>query len=452
MNGTTSAIAWLSLAVPDTPVFRAARKGAAAIGIKLIGAGVVLGLQVLLARLLGPVGYGEYAFAFGWLQVLLVFAQGGFSTAALRFVGEYRAQEQAGLLNGFMRFATRTALSESIVIAVCAAMIAVLFDTSNDRTLLNFVIACAALPALSQFLLHSTFIRGFGEAIASMLVGLIHPVLLTLVLLTFIWPLSAGISSTMALSLNLGVAMCALAIVIGVQRHFMRTHELDPRNAPLERRNREWFTTATQMMFASGMFYLHARTGVVITGLLLDATSAGTYALVERIADSACLGLMAVNLLAGPSFAALYAQGRQLQLQRYARLAAIGATAVMLISVVPIAFMGRQILGLFGEEFVAGYSALLVLLIAAAVSAMTGSAVLLLGMTGEHRANTVLSIGGVGVNLLLSLLLIPRFGLLGTAMANATSLIAWNLALVWYARKRLGIWTNVGRLASLKVF
>ena len=75
-------------------------------------------------------------------------------------------------------------------------------------------------------------------------------------------------------------------------------------------------------MFATSLVYLHSRTGVVISGMLLNSGAAGTYALMERITDAAGLGLTAINVLAAPTFAGLHAQGRKAELQTYARLAA----------------------------------------------------------------------------------------------------------------------------------
>src|SRR5437588_4959183 len=85
------------------PVSPLARTGAIVLAIRLVGALAALALQLTLARMLGHLGYGEYAYAFAWLQLLLVFAQGGFAMAALRYVAAYRAQNQPALARGFTK-------------------------------------------------------------------------------------------------------------------------------------------------------------------------------------------------------------------------------------------------------------------------------------------------------------------------------------------------------------
>lgn len=205
------------------------------------------------------------------------------------------------------------------------------------------------------------------------------------------------------------------------------------------------------MMLASTLMYLQGRTGVIISGLFLDRCAVGTYAAMERLADAALLGLASVNMLAAPSFAALHTLGRRSELQRYARIAAWGSTIFMLALVVPLVLFGKPILRLFGDEFVSGYPVLLVLLGGVAVNAMCGSVGLLLNMTGHQRSLLTILAAGLGVNLVLSALLVPRFGIIGTATANTMAILFWNLCMVGAVRVHLGMWPNFGRIASTKI-
>jgi O-antigen/teichoic acid export membrane protein len=309
----------------------------------------------------------------------------------------------------------------------------------------NFLIAGATLPVLSQFLLGSAVVRGLGHVIASMLVGLAQPLLVLVALLTTAHLFRAHVSSSGALLLNLGAAVAALGMIFALQRCFERELEQEPNRDFL---TREWFGTATQMMLASSLIFLQGRTGVLITGMLLDAGQAGTYAAIERLADAALLGLVSVNMLVAPKFASLFAQQRRTELQRYARLAAWGATGFMLATVLPLVLFGKPILRCFGEEFVSGYPVLLVLLGGVAVNAVCGSVGFLLSMTGhQRRLLEILSIGLV-INLVLSLFLVPRFGIIGAAWANTTAMLFWNLSMLYAVRACLGIWPNIGRTAS----
>jgi O-antigen/teichoic acid export membrane protein len=431
----------------ELPLVRIARKGGLALSIRIAGAGVAFVTQMALARLLGHAGYGEFAYTFGWLQLMLVFAQGGFSTAALRFVAEYRVRRQSPELRGFLTRSSQIALVESAVIAVLLAGCAAAWSHSESQhTLHNFLIASAALPALSQIILHSAIVRGFGHIIPSMACGLVQPLVFVTLLITAACFLRGGLASTDALLLMFAAALCALAIIVSMRRRYERDLKLGSQCAF---RTNEWARTATQMMFATSLVYLHSRTGVVISGMLLNPGAAGTYALMERITDAAGLGLTAINVLAAPTFAGMHVQGRKAELQTYARLAAWGATGFTLAVAVPLVFFGMPLLRMFGDKFVPGYPVLLVLLAGAVVNAITGTSSLLLAMTGNHRLNTVIALASTSVNLTLSFCLTPIYGIVGTAVAYLASLVVWNASVLLLVRRRLGIWSSVGRIALL---
>ena len=150
--------------------------------------------------------------------------------------------------------------------------------------------------------------------------------------------------------------------------------------------------------------------------------------------------------LIAPMFAALYASRRRLELQRLVRLCAWASAALTLALTALLIVFGKTVVGLLGEEFDAGYPVLVVLLLGAAASATTGSAAVLLTMTNHQGLSVKVFAGGTAINIVLSAILIPRYGVLGTAVANAISTAACSVVLVYLVKKRLGIWSVIGRL------
>src|SRR5437764_8642629 len=58
------------------------RNGAVALSIRIVGAAGMLLCHVILARSLGVTGFGEYAQAIAWMQVLCVFGKAGLDNAS----------------------------------------------------------------------------------------------------------------------------------------------------------------------------------------------------------------------------------------------------------------------------------------------------------------------------------------------------------------------------------
>jgi O-antigen/teichoic acid export membrane protein len=101
---------------------------------------------------------------------------------------------------------------------------------------------------------------------------------------------------------------------------------------------------------------------------------------------------------------------------------------------------GPWLLGLFGPEFVAGYPALVVLVVGQVVNAATGSVGVVLGMTG-HAGRLFVNAGLTAVlTVVLNILLIPQLGIVGSALATSISLATVNVVRTIQVRQVLGYW------------
>jgi O-antigen/teichoic acid export membrane protein len=101
---------------------------------------------------------------------------------------------------------------------------------------------------------------------------------------------------------------------------------------------------------------------------------------------------------------------------------------------------GRFLLGLFGPAYVSAYPVLLLLMGAQLVIALSGMlAGYLLTMT-RHQDAAAWMIGGAALlNLILTLILTPRFGIIGTASATLLAALARSAALSVYIKRKMGL-------------
>jgi O-antigen/teichoic acid export membrane protein len=142
----------------------------------------------------------------------------------------------------------------------------------------------------------------------------------------------------------------------------------------------------------------------------------------------------------GPTAASLHGAGETERLRvTFARMtwatAAVGLVVGALLIVA-----GPWLLGLFGPEFVAGYPALVVLVVGQVVNAATGSVGVILGMTG-HAGRLFVNAGLTAVlTVVLNVLLIPQFGIVGSALATSISLATVNIVRTIQVRQVLGYW------------
>ena len=111
--------------------------------------------------------------------------------------------------------------------------------------------------------------------------------------------------------------------------------------------------------------------------------------------------------------------------------------ASLAASVVILA-MGQPLLSLFGAQFVDGYHLMLILVAGLMARASVGPVERLLNMLGEQRACAAVYATAFALNLVLCVVLIPRIGVDGAAIATSTALIVESVLLFVVTRRRLG--------------
>jgi O-antigen/teichoic acid export membrane protein len=130
-------------------------------------------------------------------------------------------------------------------------------------------------------------------------------------------------------------------------------------------------------------------------------------------------------------------------MQRTAGVTSAGITAVTVPVSLGLVVLGTTVLGWFGEEFTGGALALQVLLVGQVVNALCGSVGTVLLMIGRERELGIVSAASAVLNVVLNLVLIPRLGIVGAALASSASLVLFNVVLVVRVRFSLGLDTTV---------
>lgn len=409
-----------------------------ALVVRVGGTACMLLLQVLLARLMGLEEYGDYIYVFTWLAILSTVGCAGLDTSALRFVADYRAREEWGLLRGFLRRSAVLVLTASALLALVLAGALKLFQERLPEPLWKvFLIASALIPALALVLLLSSALRGLRKVVIALLPqSVLRPVLLggavLLVSILFAGPPPAA----MVMGLDLMVVALLAAVMVYA---LGKALPADVASAAPRFETRRWMSTALPLVVITGIRLAMNRLDILLIGVFLSTAMSGIYAAASQIATLLSFGLLAVNMIAAPLFSQLFAEGRMEDLQRIARQSAQGAFVFSLVLGVVVIAGGRLLLSLFGPDFVVGYPVLTVLVVSQVVNAYAGSVGFLLSMTGHERETArVTAIAGL-LSLALNVLLIPLLGMIGAALATGFSVAVWNLLLIWRAFKRLGI-------------
>lgn len=406
------------------------------------GAGVALAFasQVLLTRLLGADQYGSYYFVLAWIMALLIVAKFGLDSALLRFVPAYIARGEWGLLKGILRWSSNRAAWASLVTAGVLAIVVALMRGMAPGLAQTFYLGCAVLPILVYVYLRSALLRSLKHVVLALLPEAVIAPLVLGFSITLYWLL---VESELA-AVHAMAATLAGLVVSGVVGRLLLSSRLPGqlRETRAVQDSDTWLRSTRSMMLIGGAHVLLSNTDSIMLGLLKDAYSVGIYAVAAKTAILVSFPLTIANATIAPLIARFHSTDDHAQLQQALdhsmRLVSMASVVVFL----GVLLLGRELLSIFGPEFVEGYIVLVILAAAGLVNALAGPSANLLSLTGSEGYVSRVMLTVTGLNIVLNLLFIPRWGIEGAASATAISMVAWNVVTFVRVRSRLGLEPN----------
>jgi O-antigen/teichoic acid export membrane protein len=427
---------WDKLQQPDL-LATLVRGASAALLTQTLGLGVTYLTQILFARWMGASGYGvlEYVTTLG---TVLAFVAGlGLPGAVLRFISEYTVKQDWAHLRGVIWGSWWQTVAASLIIAISGTGLILWLDRSHSLEYSrSLILGLWAVPLLALMKLQLDMARAVQRiALAYAPSLVIYP--LVLLGSTFVWVhLHQSLTSVSAIALSALSLLTVLTVqlVLFYQGLAPEIHQVQPAYAI-----GQWLRVSLPLLFIDGSFVVLNQTDTLMIGAMLGSTDVGIYSAAFKTAGWVNFILVAVNAIAAPLFASLYAQGDRQSLQRLVSVIARWMFYPALGVAIGLVIFAEPVLHLFGAEFIAAKWAMIALIAGQLVNVGAGSVGYLLIMTGHHnQCAQVIGISAL-LNFLLNLIGIPRFGILGAALATAVSMALWNIWLNALVVKYLGV-------------
>jgi len=138
-------------------------------------------------------------------------------------------------------------------------------------------------------------------------------------------------------------------------------------------------------------------------------------------------------------FAEYHALGDKLRLSAYVMHAIQWTFWPSLAATILLLALGKPLLWLFGPQFVVGYDIMFIAAVGLVVRSAIGPVERLLNMLGHQHICALAYALAFVMNLVLCLILVPRFGGHGAATATSIALAFETVLLFWIVRRRLGL-------------
>jgi len=396
-------------------------------------------ILIVLTRTMGPSRFGIYNYAFTFILVLMNLSSYGFEVIALKYTSSYLSKGQTGLWKGLYNWSWRFLLITSCTVAVATALFIWIFVFTlhivpQTKYTLPILVLCPIIPFYALINFYANLLRGQGKSMISFLPdNVIKPLFLLITLILFRLVLGY-MSLRLAIALNMASFILTFVVIFTI---FKQTNHFKGIKAEYDKP--KWRSFVGSLFILTCITSIYSRLDTLLLAWLKDSSQVGIYNVAEKYAGSLFFFLYVMNMIIAPSIARLNTPEDKEKLQKM-----ITRTIrwVMLFSlpvfITLVAFSG-QIMGLSGGEFAPGRIALIIICCGNLINIMFGPVGNFALMTGNEKYTTLYMAICIFINIALNLILTPRMGFIGTAIATASCTTFWNAALYITIKRKTGI-------------
>lgn len=409
-------------------------------GLKLLSLPLVLLATVLLARVLGPDGFGQYAFVIALVTSLSIPFGPALTQLATREAAASHQAGETGQVLALLRWASRQVwVGSAVVFAVVGSIAAWNAEWRVDDRWTLLLLGLAIIPLVGLNAVRSGVLAGLRHVVMGQIPELFVRPLGLLIVAAGLFLFGALNPASALAAFTLGAALALLVGTILLRRRFPLA---DASRAQLyPQQSRQWLRAWPPFSLLAAVSTLNAQIGILLLGWLSSDDQVAAMQVAERGALLVALSLTVVNLVIGPHITQVYQTGDTARLAALSRRSALVAILVALPIALPLIFFAQPVLDVvFGAEY-ARIAALplVVLAIGQLVNVGFGSVGMLLVMSGFERDALRGHLLALGVNAVAALVLIPPLGAVGAALASALGLLIWNVVLALMVTRRLSI-------------
>lgn len=228
-------------------------------------------------------------------------------------------------------------------------------------------------------------------------------------------------------------------LILGVISSF-QIYFLLKKNGPLNQdvniTTKDIFHTSYPMALNTMTFFLLQSIGVILLGKFENFETVAYYDTAVRVATITSIGVMSVNVAIAPKLSEEYSRGNHLDLKKIYKSAIKLMCMLSIPAILFLVLFADFTLGLFGDDYKSAKTALYILVIAQFLTTLMGISGTYMNMTGKQKVLHKILIFACVFNVSLNYLLIPKFGINGSAIAAGITMVIWHLIAAFHIYKK----------------
>ncbi|WP_424020000.1 flippase (plasmid) [Halorientalis pallida] len=389
--------------------------------------------RVVVARWLSAGAFGEVSLALAVVQFGVTFGLLGLNKGIPRFVSRYEADRD-------VRGVWLSGLVITGVVSVLVAAVAFVFDIGVVTD--PFFERSSSDTLLRLYLLGLPFVIGMTVAIGTIR-GLEHTIYKTYTQ-DLCYPVARIVLLVGLLSAGFGIHAAGLSYLLASILAFVAAHVLLDRLVRLAGavrfHGRELVAFSAPLIVATVLSRLLTWTDTLMLGFFRSSREVGLYSAAYPLATSLVLMFGAFGFMYLPLTSRLDAEDEHDEIDRVFTL----TTKWILIGTFPaflvLTVFSDDVLGvLYGPTYTPAATALTVLAVGFFTHAAAGRNRETISALGYTKYVFLSNVVGFACNVVLNLVLIPRFGMVGAAVASASSYCLLNCFVNAVLKLRFGI-------------
>lgn len=388
--------------------------------IKIFGAAFAFLNQVVLSRNLGLEDYGALSIFLSLANVLILFPLLGMDTGIIRSVASFEK-----------RVTRKSLLASNIkIITILLLCLALLIFTSGDFVFEKFKLNNELVVYLIVYvglLVYSKILDGFlqGEKKTLLQNFLTQFVNNLLKFATFFVVFKFFNDLRIAIQI-----MCAVeAVLLIIKSVYINRQYKDVKAKPYPKQQvKEYLAYCIPLFLVSSIDMIQISLNKFFTSFLMGNTEVGVIRVFENY--SAVLAMFVTPFVTmWPLMSEYYSKGKLEELKNLFKQTTMIIAILIIPAWVTLTICNSEILGIFGissSQIEYAQLIMFIFFLGTVYDAIVGPAGALLQMTEYSRISLYNTLILLVVNIILCLVLIPKFGLLGVAIATSASLIFIN--------------------------
>lgn len=405
------------------------RNSSSALILRITGAILLFVFNYLAVKMLGVSDSGTFFLAIAIVNIS--------STLLLLGLDQYTLRRLSSSLKESVKRPRVTLIAAShlivassilgiLIFVFISPLLSRVFKVSELSSVL--IILCLSLPFLNMNMLIGEALKAKKKFVQSVLIETNSLYLVTIPILGLLWVLGKSDINWFSLFFVLGTIICLLISILIFHRSY---HITSSRTLIKPLANREYSSTAKNsyhLFWVSALYLSMTWMDILIVGFFLPPDQVSVYSIASKIAKLMTFPLFAINTIVAPRISAHFSKGDTKLLNDVSQKSTLLAIGFSLPLFLIFMIFPSFFLGIFGGSYVGGSNILRILVVGQMINCLTGAVVVILTMMKLEKKVNIISAIGLSLQILLGIVLTPRYGMFGMAIATFIGTTVLNIS------------------------